>query len=86
MKVSKAEARIEISVNRPGQLFNSLYPSPFRERDLDQDAEEYIVGSAEEIARQHSLSLAIHLPADQVPPAGTSSLVDAIHHYFGYPR
>ena len=48
---SLAEARIEISLSRLSQLFNSLDPSPFHERDLDHDAEEYIVGSAEEIAR-----------------------------------
>jgi hypothetical protein len=33
-------------------LFNSFDPSPFHERDLNPDAEEYIVGSAEEVARR----------------------------------
>jgi hypothetical protein len=37
------EAKIEISLNRLSQLFNSLDPSPFRERDLDQNAEDYII-------------------------------------------
>jgi len=77
------EAKIEISLNRLSQLFNSLDPSPFHERDLDQDAEEYIIGSAEEIARQRAIVLVIHLPADQVPP-GTPDLGEAIHHYFAY--
>ncbi|HEV2716906.1 MAG TPA: hypothetical protein VGU64_16700 [Terriglobales bacterium] len=45
----QSEAKIEISLNRLSQLFNSFDPSPFRERDLDQDAEDYIVGSVEEI-------------------------------------
>jgi hypothetical protein len=38
------EAKIEISLNRLSQLFNSFDPSPFHERDLDQDAEDYIIG------------------------------------------
>ena len=67
---SKAEAKIEISLSRLGQLFNSLDPSPFHERDLDQDAEEYIIGSAEEIPRQDPLRLVIYLPADQLPKTG----------------
>ena len=46
-----AEAKIEISLSRLSQLFNSFDPSPFHERDLDPDAEEYIVGSAEEVPR-----------------------------------
>jgi hypothetical protein len=56
-----AEAKIEINLSRPPQLFNSLDPSPFHERDLDQNAEEYIVGSAEEIPRQQPLRFVIHL-------------------------
>ena len=78
------EARIEVNLNRLAQLFNSLDPSPFHERDLDQDAEDYIVGSAEEISRQGPPSLVIHLPADQLPQTGTPDLATAIHHYFAY--
>ncbi len=81
---SMAEARIEISLSRLGQLFNSLDPSPFHERDLDHDAEEYIIGSAEETAWQPPLCLVIHLPADQLPETGRSDLGEAIHNYFAY--
>ena len=81
---SVAETKIEVNVNRISQLFNSLDPSPFHERDLDQDAEEYIVGSAEEAPRQHPLRLVIHLPADQVPHTGAADLASAVHHYFAY--
>ena len=41
------ETKIEVNLNRLTQLFNSLDPSPFHERDLDQEPEDYIVGSAE---------------------------------------
>ena len=71
---SMAEARIEISLSRLGRLFNSLDPSPFHERDLDHDAEEYVIGSAEEIAWQRPLCLVIHLPADQLPGTGRTDL------------
>ena len=72
------EAKIEISLNRLSQLFNSLDPSPFHERDLDQDAEDYIIGSAEEVSQHRPLRLVIHLPADQVPEPGALSLADAV--------
>ena len=42
------DAAIEIRLSQPQQLFNSLDPSPFHERDLDEDAEQYIVDSADE--------------------------------------
>lgn len=78
------EATIEINLNRLPQLFNSLDPAPFHERDLDQDAEEYIIGSAEEIPRKLPLVLVIHLPRDQMPETGTLDLDAAIHNYFAY--
>jgi hypothetical protein len=49
---------IEIRVDEVSQLFNTLDPLPFHERDLDSDAEEYIVGWAREIAHQGELSIA----------------------------
>ena len=79
-----AAAKIEININRLPQLFNSLDPSPFHERDLDQDAEDYIIGSAEEIALPRPLTLIIHLPSDQAPESGALDLREAIHNYFAY--
>ena len=35
--------RIEISLKSIDQLFNSMDPSPFHEKDLDRDAEEFIM-------------------------------------------
>lgn len=81
---SVPEATIEVNLNRLAQLFNSLDPSPFHERDLDHDAEDYIIGSAEEAPRQHALSLVIHLPADQIPTRSAPDLATAVHHYFAY--
>ena len=81
---STAATKIEISLNRLTQLFNSFDPSPFRERDLDREAEDYIVGSAEEASQQRPLALVIHLPADQMPASGLPDLREAIHNYFAY--
>ena len=35
--------RLDVHVGELRQLFNSLDPAPFRERDLDPDAERFIV-------------------------------------------
>ena len=81
---TQPKSTIEINLNRLPQLFNSPDPSPFHERDLDQDAEEYIVGSAEEISHHRPSALVIHLPADQVPEPDALNLADAIHNFFAY--
>jgi hypothetical protein len=83
-KSSRQEATIEISLDKLQQLFNSLDPSPFHDRDLDHDAEEYIVGWAEEIALQLPLKLIIHLPQDQLVSVDQPALERAIHNYFAY--
>jgi hypothetical protein len=59
-------ARIELRLHELSQLFNSMDPSPFYEKDLDEDAEEFIVGWAEELPRDRPLELVVYLakPAD----------------------
>lgn len=74
-------ARIEVRLRELPQLFNSLDPSPFIDRDLDADAEEFIVGWARESAHHGELELVIHLatPPDPERAAGVEA---AVHHYF----
>ena len=40
---------IEVHVGELKQLFNAIDPSPFRDKDLDPKAEEFIVGWAKEL-------------------------------------
>ncbi|MGE5145891.1 MAG: hypothetical protein ACM3N5_04040 [Candidatus Eiseniibacteriota bacterium] len=77
-------AAIEIRLSRLQQLFNSLDPSPFHEKDLDEDAEAYIVGWVDEFPLPQPLKLIVHLPADQLPLAATIDLQESIHNYFAY--
>jgi len=45
MLSNSSEETIELRVDDIAQLFHTLDPFPFRERDLDREAEEYIVAS-----------------------------------------
>jgi hypothetical protein len=51
--------RIEIYLNDLSQLFNSMDPSPFHEKDLDDDAEEFIVSWAQEYPVRDPIILVI---------------------------
>lgn len=75
---------IEMKLNSVAQLFNSLDPSPFHEKDLDDDAEEYIVGAAREFPLKTPLTLAIYLPKEAATSDVEQSVATAIHHYFEY--
>ena len=74
-------ARISLKLRELNQLFNSMDPSPFLDRDLDHDAEEFIVSSAREAHGAHAFELVVHLgtPPDPGRAAETQS---AVQHYF----
>ncbi|HIJ07070.1 MAG: hypothetical protein XE11_1310 [Methanomicrobiales archaeon 53_19] len=55
-------ARVELKISTVSQLFNSLDPSPFYEKELDTDAEEYIYASFEGIPFDQK-NMVHHLPA-----------------------
>jgi hypothetical protein len=75
--------RIEIFVDRIEQLFNSMDPSPFHEKDLDHDAEEFIVSWAREYPRSDRFMLIVHV--NQAPDRFSQELVEeAVRNYFAY--
>ncbi len=45
--VEGAHACIDISLRLAEQLFDGRDPAPFRERDLDEDAADYILAAAQ---------------------------------------
>ncbi|MGH9323263.1 MAG: hypothetical protein ACRD3V_25695, partial [Vicinamibacteria bacterium] len=52
---------IEVRVAELKQLFNAIDPSPFHERDLDPNAEEFIVGWARDLPAGAPFGLLVHL-------------------------
>ena len=51
--------RIAISFKSIDQLFNSMDPSPFHEKDLDRNAEEFSMSWAQEFPRGEPVALNI---------------------------
>ncbi len=76
--------RIEVYIGQLKQLFNAMDPSPSREKDLDPNAEEFIVGWAREAPARAQLGLVVHLdrPAGEADEAAV--LRDAIHEFFAH--
>ena len=73
---------IEVHVGELKQLFNSIDPSPFRNRDLDREAEEFIVGWAKDLPRDVPLALLVDLDRQAGLPDEAAVLRDAIHEFF----
>jgi hypothetical protein len=75
-------AVLELHVAEMRQLFNAMDPAPFRERDLDPNAEAYIVDWGREVAAGQPLGLVVHLGREPATAEHTALLRDAIHEYF----
>ncbi len=73
-------ARIEVRLRELAQLFNSLDPSPFIDRDLDDEAERFIVTWARELPHHAPLELVVHLATD--PGERAEGAQAAVNHYF----
>lgn len=82
--VDRTAGRIELRLRELNQLFDSFDPAPFHEKDLDRDAEEFIVGWAREYAAGTPLVFRLHLPRDQQRLEPERTVREAVEHYFAY--
>ena len=73
---------IELRIRKLRQLFDSLDPSPFIALDLDDDAQQYIVGSAKVLSTHLPLALAIHLREPIESPEEARDAGEAIREHF----
>jgi hypothetical protein len=83
VSASASGQTIKVRVAELRQLFNAIDPSPFRERDLDPRAEEFIVEWARDLPRHAPLALLVHLERGAGQADEAATLADAIHQYFG---
>ena len=82
MTSKSAENVIEIRVDEIAQLFHTLDPFPFREKDLDQEAEEYIVGWARELPADQPFRIVVHFPDKESQTDLARDLPEAFSSYF----
>ena len=73
---------IEVHVGELKQLFDAIDPSPFRDRDLDPKAEDFIVGWAKDLPRETTLALVVDLDREAGLLDEATVLRDAIHEFF----
>jgi len=79
-----AEATIEVRLRDLRQLFNSMDPSPFHEKDLDPEAERFIVGWAHDYPLDRPLRIVITLSESSSELDPSATVRDALQHFFDY--
>ncbi|MCB0341762.1 MAG: hypothetical protein H6626_00885 [Pseudobdellovibrionaceae bacterium] len=77
-------ACVDLRVSRSDQLFDVRDPAPFRERDLDDDAVDYIVGSLRELGVSTPAKLVISVAESETQGIGEEAIRNAIHAFFDF--
>ncbi len=82
--MTSAPTDIAVRARSIGQLFNSLDPSPFREKDLDAGVEEFLTGWVRELPAHAAFGIVLHLPPEEAALPQAARIGEAFAHYFRY--
>lgn len=75
---------LDLRVRELQQLFNSLDPTPFLNKDLDRACEAFIENWALALPHDSRLHLTVHLERPGSASAAGELVADAVHNYYGY--
>jgi hypothetical protein len=73
---------IEMKLSSVMQLFNSFDPAPFHEKELDHDAEEYIVNSVNDFPPKTRFKIVVYLPDSDTSTRVSAGIARAIKSHF----
>jgi hypothetical protein len=79
----RGHGHLRLALRNAAQLFNSLDPSPFYERDLDPAAENFLLSWVGELHPHADLRLTLYLKERPAEPEPEHWIAQAIHHHFG---
>ena len=75
---------IDLEVRNSRQLFDTRDPAPFRERDLDVDAVQYLLAAAQEIPRSRPIALVVSISDEPEPRLPPTVIEEAVRSHFLY--
>src|SRR3954464_14909242 len=73
---------MRVYVEELGQLLNTIDPSPFRERDLDSEAERFIVAWSRDLPAKSELCLEVQVKRNPNRGESEIELGEAVHSFF----
>lgn len=85
-RIEDGRSCIDLNVRESRQLFDGRDPAPFRERDLDEDVVEYVLGAALEIPRKQPLAIVVTIADEPEPRLGEDVIAEAVRAYFDHTR
>lgn len=84
-RLDNGKTCIEIRLATPLQLFDSRDPAPFRERDLDEHAVEYLIAAVEDIPFKKPIKILLSLTENpEKHGLNFDSIREAVSSHFSY--
>lgn len=81
--IAKKVHPIDVRVRTTQQLFDARDPSPFRERDLDDNFVEYLLACVEEHPMKTDFKICLHIE-DKPTDLDSEAIKQSIQRYFQY--
>lgn len=75
---------VEIRLNDVRQLFHTLDPAPFHEKDLDENAAAYLIEACDEAGSRRPVRLVVHLSPSDAQSESARTLPQSVNNYFAY--
>jgi hypothetical protein len=79
--IDPADPTIRVALRCALQMFDSIDPSPFHERDIDPDAEQFIINWAREVPKEAPLKLEVAV-AETDGDDGGPQIAGAVRQHF----
>lgn len=83
-RIEGSDTLLEIRLQSVRQLFHTLDPAPFHEKDLDENAAAYLLEACDEAGGRRPLRLVVYLPLPEAQSDAARTLGEAINNYFAY--
>ena len=77
---------IDVRLRDAAQLFDYRDPAPFPNRDLDEDAVEYLNSAVQEVPRKTPFKIVFWVASPLTQPLDASVIAASVHAYFAYER
>lgn len=77
---------IDVRVRTMRQLFDFHDPAPFRERDLDDDVADYLLGGLEDLPRARQVKIAVFIAEREPGDLPPEEIATAFRDHFAWQR
>jgi hypothetical protein len=75
---------IEVSLDSYDDVYDDWDPSPFKKRDIEDEFNDFIVNSSEDIPLNLDIAIVLYLPMPKKDEKKEAALLSAYKNYYGY--